>query len=347
MDDENFNHDQHSEVNEEIKDRIKFEVVGDVYDEWLKRGLDGPFWDVLDGMDVDKSPVIHSWITHVHKEKGLFLDLIGDSRGVTEEIRKPLAMSADLLWTLSLIVDDIEDADVIRGGMETAWKKYGKQDAMDSATDCLQTLLKYLAVKTNDRKVAYNGSQYVQMGLDSLEEHKKMTLNTPIGEIIKNYERRCDFHATYQLMEMGRLSGKESEMQRAAVGLRQINQAGQLINDLKDFIGKDLYLRGFSDIARGVVTVPIEYMIDGLGSVDKSRFGSIFGKPLDAEGISFLTDAIESSGVVERTLNRVEDYYNEGLTCVKKIVTPDNYSWFDRWCSYKVSSLKESVENHE
>ncbi|MBU1256259.1 polyprenyl synthetase family protein, partial [Patescibacteria group bacterium] len=247
-------------------------------------------------MFVDNAPVVHTWITHVHKEKGLFLDLIGESNNIPDEIRKSLAMSADLLWTLSLIIDDITDVDVVRGGLEVAWQKYGTQESMASATECLQRLLKYLAVKTCNPQVAYDGVQYVQMGINSLEEHRHMTLGTSVGEIVRNYERRCDFHATFQLLTMARLTGKEEEMQTAAAGLRYINQAGQLINDLKDFVGGDLYARGFSDISRSVPTVPIRYMVDGLQGADKVKFRSLLGHTLNSEDMGFLVGAIKRSG---------------------------------------------------
>ena len=112
----------------EIKERIYQPTVSAVFDEWEGRGLLFETEAFVTSLPENyRPPFVHTLIAHVYREKGLFIDIVGEQYSVDNDARKALAFSADTLWALSLMVDDIEDGDVTRGNLETSWLKYGEK----------------------------------------------------------------------------------------------------------------------------------------------------------------------------------------------------------------------------
>lgn len=332
-----------------ITNRISQPLVGRAYEEWKARGLLTETQSFLSSLDSSKlPPVVHSFVTHVHKEKGLFLDLIGEDIGIDIDARKSLAMSADILWALSLMVDDIEDNDVVRGGLTSCWVEFGVEKTLEATNASIKSLCKYLVNKTNLDVVPRSCMSYINIGLSSIREHGLMDLETPVGELVRNYERRCDFHGTFPLSVFAQLvlPDQQPKLNNAIAGLRLFNQGGQLINDLKDFVGGDLYGRSFSDIRRGVPTVPLSYLYHSLNDQDKKTFKSIYDKGVvTVEDRIVLAKLIESSKVEENTLARVKDCYNGVIKYLSQVVTTEHMDWFIDWADYKINHLKQSLKH--
>ena len=170
-----------------------------------------------------------------------------------------------------------------------------------------------------------------------------MDLDTPIGILVSNYENRCDFHATYQLQAMFRilLSDKYPVDMRSLIkAFRLINQSGQLINDLKDFVAGDMYGRGYSDIRNSVPTVPLVYLYRVLGARDRAFLKSLYGKSiLTSTDMCIVEEMITRSNVVSNTKSRIADNFSEAIDELSPLLDPKLLKWFEDWTSYKESLI--------
>lgn len=338
-----------TEIDHLITDRITVPTVAAVYDEWKRRGLLLTSEEFLYTLPEEvQSVLIHSFVTHVHKEKGLAVDIIGDHSGVDTAKRRTLAMSADMLWAISLIVDDIEDGDITRGSLDTCWVKFGKEQTLQATVLAIKALAGYLVEKTGIPSIPLSYQAYLQVGLRSLGDHGRMDLETPIGEITRNYEERCDFHGTFPLTAMSVLVPRsETHFNLAIAGLRLFNQAGQLINDLKDFVGGDLYHRSFSDIRKGVPTVPLVIMYHSLDRLDQQHLLSVFGSGhITLDAIDVINRLVIRSDVVGKVLGRITDCYDQSMILLNRVIAPADLSWFEKWIDYKLSHLKGQIATY-
>ena len=322
-----------------IRERIYNPIVRDVYEEWCERGLLEETESLIRDIPADLvRPFEYNFTTHVGKEKGLFVDLVGAEFGIDEEPRKALALSADILWTLSLMIDDIEDRDIIRGNLETSWVKFGERETLNSAKLIFFKLLHFIENNTGSRKIAEGCIRYVNLGMRSLIEHRFMNLDTSEGVVISNYENRCDFHATYQLMafsqEILRLRFTE-RMKMIIAALRYINQSGQLKNDLRN-LADNSENRQYTDLMQGVPTIPLIQIYKSLDRRNARYFRSLFGKPyLNQEERLFLMQAITDTQVTEKIGRRINDNYINALELLNSALRPNTVSWFERWIIYK------------
>ncbi|MBI4036640.1 polyprenyl synthetase family protein [Candidatus Daviesbacteria bacterium] len=337
------------ELDTAIYARINAPTVLSVFEEWKNRGLLFLTQEFLGRLEPETAiPIHHSFVTHVHKEKGLFVEVLGKNLGINSDIRKPLAVSADMLWAISLMFDDIEDEDTMRGNLQTCWVKFGKQQTLAAALNGTKKLLEYLTEKVGNSTVASSCTRYIQIGLRSLREHRLMDLETPVGIITRNYENRCDFHGTFQLSAMWTESQEDQKFKLAISGLRLFNQGGQLINDLKDFTDGDLYGRSFSDIRRGVPTIPLSYLYNLLSPTDRSTLLAFFGKgtitPTDSMVINEL---VTKSNVLRNTLARIADCYRDSIAQLAEVVSPQDLSWFQKWAEYKQKNLVQQLLTHD
>jgi len=221
------------------------------------------------------------------------------------------------------------------------------KQTLNAAFSGVNSLCKHITQRAGNNLAGQSGARYVELGLESLQRHKVMNLDTPPGEITRNYEERCDFHGTFPLSVMFEvaLNGRYPfEADRAIASLRYFNQAGQLINDLKDFIGGDLYRRDFSDIRRGVPTVPLVYMYQGLPEKQAKELKGFFGKGyVNQEEQIRLASMVADSHVVQRTVRRIKDCYEQSLELLSQVVDDTNMNWFKKWTDYKVNALKLEV----
>ena len=335
------------EMDKQIVDRINEPFVLETYSFWKQRGLYKKTLDFFQSLpDQSLEPIVFSYCTHVYKEKGLFVDLLGESIGATEQTTKALAVSADVLWALSLMVDDVYDSDMVRGGRESCLARYGEEKTIESAQNGFISIVGYLVKNAGGKEVGNRCLEYVKMGIDSLIEHKQMTLETLPSEILRNYEKRCEFHGVFQVNSLfdsvGILDFRVRNMTIA--GFRLFYRSGQLINDLKDIIQGDLYSRNYSDIRNGVSTIPIFDMYSNIGKKDKVRLKSMFGsKSLSLQDNADIRRMVEESYTMERVLERIQDGYNKGLLCLSQIIRPDLMKWLNGWSNYKISLISRYV----
>ncbi|RJP46541.1 MAG: hypothetical protein C4584_01525 [Armatimonadetes bacterium] len=338
-----------AEIESGLEVRIHEPIVWNIYSEWKTRGLLDETVSVISNIPEElREPVIYSYITHVHKEKGLFIDLIGEEVGVSLPQRTSIAASADFLWALSLMIDDLEDGDLTRNHQESCWVKYGSERTIEAAKKGLFASVKRLLSVTGNPLIGKLCLAYVNLGMDSLRWHRQMDLRTSQGIIIRNYEQRCDFHGTFPLIALTEVDCVEREHERvnlSMIGLRNLNRAGQLINDLKDIVNGDLYNRSFSDIRNGVVTIPLVELYYLLSKEDAERLQMMFGKRnLSAQHQQELFAMIEESGIKYRVWKRIEDSYASALSHLSSSLSEARLLWFSQWIEYKRQNAMRQLE---
>ncbi|GIV44972.1 MAG: hypothetical protein KatS3mg035_2095 [Bacteroidia bacterium] len=123
------------------QERLFTPIVKDLYAEFVRNGTNQALVEILNQIPTEQHlPILHTLTTHVTKEKPVFIYGIGIGNSIDINKARFVAASTDLLWCLSLMVDDIIDRDHFRADKKTAWRIYGEQTTYKSADIAFQTL---------------------------------------------------------------------------------------------------------------------------------------------------------------------------------------------------------------
>lgn len=325
-------------IDRSIIERIHIQEVGQLYQAFKETGIDLPLNEILVSLPVEaRSPIIHTLTTHVTKEKPVFAYCIGRSHGVNERKCQVVAASVDLLWTLALIVDDVTDKDLKRTGRETAWMKFGREQTIRAAIVTLNTVRKKLSSELGPwtEKLAL---AYVNQGVISVEKQKAIKLDSPINQILANYEEKANFHCRFPVESLLSEVNSKDIQEKAILGLQLVNQAGQTLNDVKDLIPGDKYGReSYSDIRNQTVTLPIKILWESFDPKERKDFLRLFGKKTPTlEERQLISLLIEKSQVREKLRKRILDSYSRALSCIGQVVDKKYLLWFNLWVNYKM-----------
>jgi len=264
------------------------------------------------------------------------------SLGVSDHNSRLLAASVDLLWTLALILDDIEDQDNQRAGVDTAWVVYGKERAYETAQSGLYSVIGTLKEHLGER-TAQLCQLYVNLGVESLAEHKSLTLSSSIDEIVTNYIKRADFHTAFPVEVLYSISAK-GDKEKAISALREVNLAGQILNDIKDFLPEYQWARlGFSDIRNGLVTVPIKSLWNLMEENERKIFLSIFGSgKISSSDKDFIEKSIKKTNILASLKTYIVDLYNSSLRNFQQVVSQESLQHcFKMWVNYKLKQVNQ------
>lgn len=331
-------------INSQIVERLRHPLIRNLYEAYYSKAILFNLVGILQRIPEDQQgPILHTLSTHVTKEKPLFIYAVGESFGVPKNRFQTMAAAVDLLWTLALMVDDIEDKDQQRAGMDSAWIIYGAEKAYQSAEAGFQAVIETL-VEVFDPGAARLCKSYVEKGVASLGEHRALTLEATDEELIANYIKRADFHTTAPVEILWRFSDKKGNKETAIAAMREVNLAGQILNDIKDFLPEYSWLReGFSDVRSGLVTLPINRLWSLLNQEKRRGFSSIFGKrELETEEIDFLRACIEETGVMGLLKGEIAGLYTSSLGNYNQVIGPEEArGWFQTWLDYKLEQLSQ------
>ena len=262
----------------ESQKRIYTPVLKDLFDYYLDIGLQIQLSSIMREVPEEyQDPFFHTLITHVTKEKPVFIYSIGAGFGVDKEKSAFMAAITDILWTTSLMVDDVVDEDTQRANRGTCWVLYGKERTMASVNSILGILYEKL-----DRKVFPRSTHYlvndILKGMESFDSKAIKDVETVEEEVAININKRAMFHCEFPVVAM--LGGYQSdqEIKLGSETLYTVNMEGQILNDVKDLVSTNLYGRkSFSDIRGGIMTIPLVMLYKGLNEEQKRYFCSIFG----------------------------------------------------------------------
>ncbi|MDQ3239745.1 MAG: polyprenyl synthetase family protein [bacterium] len=295
-----------------ISERIYHPTVRMIYSEFVRLGHQELTTRILESMPVDSlGPIEQALATHVHKEKSVIAQYIGDSLGADHNQTQIVATACDLLWGLSLLYDDVIDDDQIRAGMPTSWVRYGKQRTMSAVYDGVEVIVKLLQSRVNP-ETTNACSHYVQQGIDSYDEISRITFDSPLNAILMNYIRRCNFHQAFPVIALFRYIGTNNPEKESVVleALQAGNQAGQLINDLKDCSVMTFGREPFRDVENGVTTIPIKLLWDQMDSEEKYEYLKLHGKDgLNSNDVRILNYLFTKYYVAEQCKARIVEGY--------------------------------------
>lgn len=332
-------------LSDQIQGRIYHPTVRLFFEKYLELGLHNKTIEILSGVSSDAQiALVETLRTHVHKEKPVFISLLGNQLGVEADQTTSIATAVDLLWAISLIYDDMFDSDYVRSGVQTVWATYGKEKAVAICYEVFEAVMTDLHQNVGV-EIASLAQDYVQKGLNSLGEHTHFSLQASTEELYQNYHNRNDFNGVFGVRALLNVArNRDPKMDETAiVFIRNLNLASQLLNDLKDI--DDFYDRGYSDIRNGVVTVPILCLYTALSDEEKQTFLELFGSKhgLTTLEQQFVVRMVKKYDAVSSTVRRIFDHYTEAEEIAKKIFSPDTFDLIQSWIIYKQEPLQRYV----
>ena len=232
-----------------IRERIFTPVIEEFYNEFINNGTHQYLAEILSQIPAEyHPPVLHTLATHVTKEKPVFIYGIGIGNSVDVKRTRFVAASVDLLWCLSLMVDDIIDGDRLRANKKTAWSVYGKKETYKSAEIAFE-VLQEITAETLSPSIRTLLVEAVEDSLKSLEVSAVRNMDASVDDILRNIDRRARFHCEYPIKAL--FAGRENEETTflAMEALFCANRAGQILNDIKILFPHEfmegIYLRMF------------------------------------------------------------------------------------------------------
>ena len=321
--------------------RIFTPIIGEFYSEFIRNETNQTLAEILSQVPATyHPPILHTLTTHVTKEKPIFVYGIGKNFADENKVRF-VAASTDLLWCLSLIVDDIVDEDTQRANRETAWVIYSKEESHKAAQVTYEALLD-LTGKTLSPQMRMLLTECVQDGIQSLNESSIRRLGTSIEDLLANMDRRARFHCEYPIRALS--SSRTTEIASLAIeGLLSVNRAGQILNDTKDLVPSKIYGRKvFSDLRSGTATIPLVVLYQELTEGEKQLLENCFGNAsLVTENINSLSRTIALKLSRERIHSLVLTNYEKFLNLSKTAILPNYFPFCQKWVSYKLKQANQ------
>ena len=117
------------------KKRLNNAVVKELFDAYCQLGIFAKVSEILETVPQEKrEPIIYTLGSHVTKEKPVLVySVLQSIKERSGKKASQVAAVVDLLWSLSLIYDDIFDRDLKRSGLPSAWVQFGSDEAYKSA----------------------------------------------------------------------------------------------------------------------------------------------------------------------------------------------------------------------
>lgn len=284
-------------------------------------------------------PIIHTLSTHVTKEKSQFVYHLGESMPRPQKESISLAATTDLLWIFALIYDDLQDRDEQRAGSLTAWKKFGEQETMRSIETGYSTVLEYL-----QQIFGYQSSllckYYVEEGVSSIQEHRRISIESPIDELQKNYIKRAQFHTDFPAEVLVKDQSVKDTVIKAFQG---INLAGQVLNDIKDMMPSEVSGRNnYSDLRGRLVTIPMKYLWEFCNDLERQHILSLVEKNVvfGNSQIDLINNLIKKYSLFSFLTSYLKNSYTSNLAVLQEIIkNPTSFKIFQEWISYKLSQI--------
>jgi geranylgeranyl pyrophosphate synthase len=310
-----------------------------LYNDFVETGVLNESATILQTLDTSyRAPIVHTLSTHVTKEKSQMTYHLGKQFGKSDRESRIMASSIDLLWSFSLIYDDIFDGDSSRAEISTAWKKFGETNAMSAIENEYSTLLQMLDSAFGANVVALT-KKYVEEGVESLKEHTTLSFSSSIEDIIRNYNKRSKFHTD---LPIDVFASENQEAQKIKLGLQQINMAGQILNDVKDLMPPEISGRqNLSDIRGGFITLPLKLLWEYFDESEKKTMEDLLGKAnLSTNQEEFIMNLLGKYPMLQDIHFIATELYLSSDRIFSSIIKDDlALKLFRGWVFYKLQQL--------
>lgn len=329
--------------------RIKTPQIANLYRRFQDAGLEEASWKVISDIpETERVPLLYTLTVHVTKEKPVFIYAIGKHYRRNIEKLNLVAVSTDLLWALSLMLDDVVDNDTQRAGQDSTWTIFGKENIRNYVMSTLGIFYEKQAQEISPA-VANLLRSCVEDGIRSLYSPQVHSIDSSEEDILYNIDQRARFHCEYPIKAIFEGDPEHEEQSKLAMeGLFASNRAGQIINDVKDLVPSNLYGRPlFSDIIGGTTTVPLSMMMDVLKGADRRFIYRVFNsKESDQKTLDDLEGIISANLPRARIHRKISDIY-EYFTDIMRVVTDeDGFDVCQEWSEYKLTQADRLLLGH-
>lgn len=266
------------------------------------------------------------------KTKPVLPAILALESGVQKDKVATVCAAVDVLWTLSVVVDDIQDKDETRRSKPAAWKVYGADTTYRSAEAGLAATVKYLA-----KEIGPSAGQAcvdsVNLGMASIKKHQAFDLSVRSSVLHQNYWERDAFFSSLPI-ELLLPDLRDPQRIASLACLENYYIGGQLGNDIQDLTRPEPNgLLRLSDIKNGLVTIPIQKLWDQLSESEKQTFKRVFGqKELDYTGYDAVKLMVEKYGLAQQVIMDISQSYNKAIVRSTEVMNPDNQQVFKSLC---------------
>lgn len=323
--------------------RLESTVVKELFSAYCQFSILSEVSGILETVPQEtREPIIYTLGSHVTKEKPIFVySTLQSVSEVSEKKASQIAATVDLLWSLSLMYDDMFDQDLKRSGFPAAWIKFGGDKTYKSAYAGFEAVKKMSDLNFGDESVKQI-DKYVGAGLASLKSHKELKAGTSVNKLMDNYRQRALFHCALPFVLINQVPNQDNQ---AFLAIENVNLAGQILNDLKDISPKYVWLReGFSDIRSGVMSVPFAILLKKLPDIDKAKILSIFGKnPLSQEDKQYIIDMFVQSKALTDSIKLTRSIYEASFSQFYSTLKPQFWVYTKNWIDYKLKQLEDLI----
>ena len=318
-------------------------IVEQIYWDYENSGVRDTSFEIIQRVDAFyRDPLLYSHQLGKLKSKPMMPFYIGTDQGITSSVLVPICSSTDVLWTLSTIVDDIEDRDEMRKQHPSTWVLFGKQYTYQAAEKGFEQVKMFLANYFGD-EWADLCNAWVLKGLASMQKQKTFQLNTDLASLMQNYIDRDAFFSTFPLELILKASIK-NERNTAISGLQAFELAGQIGNDLQDFYTSGGGENRFSDIRNKLVTVPIRMLWETIDPRDREFFLAIFGNDkLKNEQSDRLRSIFESHNIINSVLEYIGAEYERAKTLLSGIMSDEHNQMFSQLCEFQKNKFLQKT----
>jgi octaprenyl-diphosphate synthase len=260
-------------------------------------------------------PGVEGYVSYVCQTSGKRIRpalavLSGGATGGTHEGHTRLSVILELVHIASLVHDDIMDGADIRRQVPTAVAKWGSSLSV-LLGDSLFAYALELATEFDDTHVCRTiarASRDVCSG-EILQTQRRFDLNLSVTDYLKMIEMKTAalFAAACELG--ARLNHQPEHIQHSLrdYGLK-LGTAYQIYDDCLDLVGDEKTVGKTlrTDLARGKLTLPILYLLEGATEAQKQKLSRMLlkGEPMDT---SILAGIADYDGAVERAVKFAQD----------------------------------------
>ena len=252
--------------------------------------------------------------------------LTGGMLGADHEKTISLAASIELLHTATLVHDDLIDGALLRRGLPTLNAQW-TPGATVLTGDFIFACAAILAARTDSVELMHKFAE---------------TLATIVnGEITQMFKRHDDGYYDEYLKRIYAKTGslfvlattapailspiRESTYEAAKHFGYGIGMAFQIIDDVLDFTGDQSAVGKpvANDLRQGLVTLPTIYYRKS-NPDDQNLDTLLCGKNIDNESLNQLVSSIQSSGAVEKSTAKAQEYVDQALDALNELpLTPE------------------------
>lgn len=317
-----------------IKEIDKYLNLPEEYyrDYYQRLGIKEAANELIGSLGPMAEPVRYTHQLWYSKTKPVLPVIMALEAGVEKDKAAVVGAAVDVLWTLSVVVDDIQDMDETRRSKPAAWKTFGEEFTYKSAEAGLAATVGYLG-----REMGVEAGvlclDRVNLGMASIKKHQAFDLSVRPSTLRKNYRERDAFFSSLP-MEILLPDPENKTRQTAITCLENYYIGGQLGNDLQDLTrtGADGRLR-LSDIRNGLVTIPIQQLWGVLDATEKQIFDRVFGnKVIDDAGYKAIIEMVENHKLGDQVLSEISVSYNQAKRLSTKVMSEDDSRIFASLC---------------